>query len=200
MKTWIPPSWYDTILDNIATADLQVVCMARPKNYYETCYTTNRWLGNSNTNQGILIYSPTMNDCIYECIVPGVTGATEPTFPTEEGAEFTDGEVTWKAHKNYVLAAALMSASDYTKKDIKEHENQEESYSNPILGKELIVGEKSGMLIIRDGRAAYTLLLDTVGKQILHMTAASTSLNTALEKGHLTIFYSYSIKHMADQQ
>lgn len=196
MKTWIPPSWYDTILDNIATADLQVVCGLAPKNYYETCYTTNRWLHNSTTNQGLLIYSPTMNDCIYECIVPGVTGATEPTFPTEEGAEFTDGGVTWKTHKNYVLAAALMSAADYTKKDIKEHSGDD----SPIIGKELTVGEKSGMLIMRDGRAAYTVLLDTVGKRILHMTAATTSINTPLEKGHLTIFYSYSIKHMADQQ
>lgn len=196
MKTWIPPSWYDPILDNIATADLQVVCAAEPKTYYEACYTNGRWLGNSQYPLGRLIYSPTINDCIYECIVPGAAGATEPTFPTEAGTEFTDGGVTWKTHKNYVLAAADMSASDYTKKDIKEHSGDD----SPIIGKELIVGEKSGMLIIRDGRADYTVLLNTEEKQILHMTSASTSLNTALEKGHLTIFYSYSIKHMADQQ
>lgn len=200
MKVWIPPSWYDPILDNIAKADLQVVCAAEPKTYYEACYTTKRWVGNTNTRLGELIYSPTINDCIYECIVPGVTGATEPTFPTEEGTEFTDGEITWKTYKNYVLAAANMSESDYTKKTIKEHESQNESDWNPIIGKELTIGEKSGMLIIRDGLAAYTVLLDTEEKQILHITAASTSLNTALEKGHLTIFYSYSIKHMADQQ
>ena len=66
-------------------------------------------------------------------------------------------------------------------------------------GKQLQVKEKVGVLIHKSGAIGYTALLDVTNKKVLHITKATSVLGTPLEKGNLTVFYTYNIKHIAEQ-
>ena len=186
METWIPSEWYDDILDKIAVATQQSVCSKKPVNFYEAYWPGKIWAKNTAYQLGDFMASPTPNGFIYECITAGTSGGTEPGFATNQDATFTDGTVTWKAHANYSLVATAMAASDFVKSEIPN-------------GKQLQVKEKVGVLIHKSGAIGYTALLDVTNKKVLHITKATSVLGTPLEKGNLTVFYTYNIKHIAEQ-
>ena len=186
METWIPSEWYDDILDKIAVATQQSVCSQKPTNFYEAYWPNSIWTKNTQYAIGDLITSPTANNFLYECISAGTSGSTEPGFATNATATFTDGTVTWKTHNNYSIVSTPMGPSDFIKTEI-EH------------GKQLQVKEKVGILIYKSGPIAYTALLDVANKKMLHITKATSVLGTPLEKGNLTVFYTYNIKHVAEQ-
>jgi hypothetical protein len=45
---------------------------------------------------GAVVMPATKNGHRYKCTTPGTTAATEPTWPTRDGAVVTDGTVTWE--------------------------------------------------------------------------------------------------------
>ena len=186
METWIPSEWYDDILDRIASATQQSVCSQKPTTFYEAYWPGSIWEASKAYTVGTFVASPTVTDHIYECVSAGTSGSNEPGFGVNQDQTFTDGTVTWKTHINYSIVSVPMSSSDFTKEDIEN-------------GKQLVVGEKTGALIYKDGIIGYTALLDVPNKKLLHITKATSVLGTPLEKGNLTVFYSYNIKHIAEQ-
>lgn len=186
METWIPSEWYDDILDKIAVATQQSVCSRKPTNFYEAYWPNNVWSKNTAYILGDMVTSPTVSDNIYECISAGTSGNSEPGFGQNQDQTFTDGTVTWKTHKNYSIVSTAMTPADFTKEEI-DH------------GKQLRVAEKVGVLIYKSGTIGYTALLDVANKKLLHITKATSVLGTPLEKGNLTVFYTYNIKHIAEQ-
>lgn len=186
METWIPSEWYDDILDKIAVATQQSVCSQKPTDFYEAYWPNAIWTKNTGYVIGDLITAPTASDYLYECISAGTSGSTEPGFATNKGAIFSDGTVSWKTHNNYSIVSTPMVSTDFVKETI-EH------------GKQLKVMEKVGILIYKSGAIGYTALLDVANKKLLHVTKATSVLGTPLEKGNLTVFYTYNIKHIAEQ-
>lgn len=186
METWIPSDWYDDILDKIAVATQQSVCSQKPADFYEAYWPNAIWTKNTTYTTGTLITAPTATNFLYECITAGTSGGTEPGFAQNKGSTFTDGTVTWKTHNNYSIVSTPMESTDFIK----------ESLEN---GKQLRVVEKVGILIYKSGPIGYTALLDVANKKLLHVTKATSVLGTPLEKGNLTVFYTYNIKHIAEQ-
>ena len=186
METWIPSEWYDDILDKIAVATQQSVCSQKPTDFYEAYWPNAIQTKNTGYVIGDLITAPTASDYLYECISAGTSGSTEPGFATNKGAIFRDGTVAWKTHNNYSIVSTPMVSTDFVKETI-EH------------GKQLKVMEKVGILIYKSGPIGYTALLDVANKKLLHVTKATSVLGTPLEKGNLTVFYTYNIKHIAEQ-
>lgn len=186
METWIPSGWYDDILDKIAVATQQSVCSQKPTNFYQAYWPNNVWAKNTAYAVGDFVTSPTVSDNIYECVTAGTSGATEPGFGNNQDQTFSDGTVTWKTHKNYSIVSTPMTAADFTKETIAN-------------GKQLVVAEKVGVIIYKSGAIGYTALLDVANKELLHVTKATSVLGTPLEKGNLTVFYTYNIKHIAEQ-
>lgn len=186
METWIPLEWYDKVLDDIAVANQQTVTSQKPTSFYEAYWPNKIWEANTAYTVGTFVSSPTATDNIYECVTAGTSGNAEPGFGTNQDQTFTDGTVTWKTYKNYAIVSTPMASTDFVKETIEN-------------GKQLKVAEKVGILIFKSGAVGYTSLLDTTNKKLLHVTKATSVLGTPLEKGNLTVFYTYNIKHIAEQ-
>jgi len=62
------------------------------------------WQANTSYSLGKLV-KPTAgsNRFFYECTTAGTSGATEPTWPTTDGATVTDGTVVWTARKGITI-------------------------------------------------------------------------------------------------
>lgn len=75
---------------------------------------TPTWGANKGFVVGQIVLPATPNGFWFQCIVPGTTGSTEPTWPPQLGAQVTDGNVTWVA----VGAATVFSATFQRAHDI----------------------------------------------------------------------------------
>lgn len=186
METWIPQDWHELILDRIMAANYQSVCTQRPGTFYNAYWPEVTWAMSTPYQQGDLVRPPSVGTCIYECIQAGTSGNSEPGWGTSQDQEFNDGSVRWKSHRNYSLVVSPMLPADFTKSIITD-------------GANLLVAQKSGLLIHRTGLAAHAALLNTNTKELLHSTKALSTQGTALESGNLTVFHAYNIRHVAQQ-
>ena len=118
----------------------------------------------------------------YDDILDKIAVATQQSVCSQKPTNFYEAywpNAIWTKNTQY-------ESSDFIKTEI-EH------------GKQLQVKEKVGILIYKSGPIAYTALLDVANKKMLHITKATSVSGTPLEKGNLTVFYSYNIKHVAEQ-
>ncbi len=63
------------------------------------------WAASTAYNVGDRVEPTTANGFVYECTTAGTSDATEPAWPTTEGATVTDGTVVWTAHSKAENAA-----------------------------------------------------------------------------------------------
>ncbi|MBA7508024.1 hypothetical protein ES706_06755 [subsurface metagenome] len=56
------------------------------------------WQASISYSLGTFVWPTTFNGYKYECTAAGISGATEPTWPTTLGQTVTDGTVTWTCH------------------------------------------------------------------------------------------------------
>jgi len=54
------------------------------------------WVAETVYTVGEIVRPPTVNNKLYYCTVAGISGSSEPTFPTTSGGTVEDGGVTWK--------------------------------------------------------------------------------------------------------
>lgn len=57
---------------------------------------------------GDTVFADEISSTYFECLVPGTSGPTEPTWGTIQNAQFVDGEVTWRTQ---IATAELMSGT-----------------------------------------------------------------------------------------
>jgi len=77
------------------------------------------WITLTEYTAGKIVKPPTLNGHIYICITAGTT-STEPTWPTTQGGEVTDGTVVWKEfHSDVSLQTALTVKQLFSSDDAK---------------------------------------------------------------------------------
>jgi hypothetical protein len=68
------------------------------KKYYSILYRPDVVERNKDYVKDVAIVIPTTsNGCMYVCSIGGITGSSEPIWPTGEGKTVVDGTVTWKS-------------------------------------------------------------------------------------------------------
>lgn len=79
-------------------------------------YADGAIFSSSNTRTKIADYVvPTVeNGWMYECTVSGVTGSSEPAFPTTAGSTVTDGSATWRARRSVRRTAEVASVTNHS--------------------------------------------------------------------------------------
>ncbi|MDI6815278.1 MAG: hypothetical protein QMC90_04280 [Dehalococcoidales bacterium] len=63
------------------------------------------WAANTAYALGDKVEPTTKNNCVYECTTAGTSGATEPTWTTNEGSTVADNTVVWTCHTYEANAA-----------------------------------------------------------------------------------------------
>lgn len=182
MGKWIPDSYLELPLDEIAKSDEEAICNAQPTTFFNAVWP-DLWIASTGYIVEDLIHPPTDNGFIYECIVPGTTGATEPGWGTVQDQEFTDGGVTWKTHENYALANSALTSGDFTKQD------------GDVDGRKLVIAEKSGIVTHTGGTVSHTALIEHALKVLHFVTTAQTTLGGGndVESGRSTIFFEFDV-------
>jgi hypothetical protein len=92
---WVDPrtaSLPIAIADPVATTGTQWVAYTLTD---QNDLTTATWMASSTYASGAAIVPTTPNGYEYQCTKAGVTGTTEPVFPTAIGATVTDGAAVW---------------------------------------------------------------------------------------------------------
>jgi hypothetical protein len=65
--------------------------------YYFIDYRPDIWAPSTHYIKGVdLVIPPTANGCMYECTSGGTSASILPVFPTLEGREFKDADVSWR--------------------------------------------------------------------------------------------------------
>jgi len=73
------------------------------------------WQPNMSVPAGEFIRPTTDNGFVYYALTGGLTGSTEPSWPTANGQSVIDNEVTWIAMRNRASYTMLQPALDYLK-------------------------------------------------------------------------------------
>lgn len=182
MAKWVPDSYLELILNEIKKSDEEAICNAQPTTYFNAVWP-DLWLQSTSYNVGDLVHPPTQNGFIYECVVAGDSGATEPGWGTTQDQTFVDGTVTWKTHENYALANETLTPGDFTISD------------GDIDGRKLTVAEKMGAVTHTAGTVTHTALIEHATKTLHFVTTAQTTLggNNDVEAGRSTIFFEFDI-------
>jgi hypothetical protein len=183
MSRWIPQEYQDYVLDRIAESDEQCVCSAQPVTYWNACRGV-LWTADTAFALGDVVYPPTPNGKVYECITAGTTGSSEPAWGTTQDDEFTDGTAEWRTHDNYALANASLSSGDFVKANATEG-------SDGADGRKLTVAQKIGVVTHTTGTVSHTAFILSTDHSIRAVTTASTTLSgdNDVESGRTTIFF-----------
>lgn len=178
MGKMIPDSTFDLALARIQTADIESICSTQPMSFFEAC-RPDMWVADTVYIAGAVCRAPTDNDTVYECIVGGTSGSSEPAWSTTQDATFTDGTVTWKAHFNFSLATCDLDPGD---KVIE---------AKIGGGRTLIIAEKTGVVSHRAGTITHTALINSVDQTIEYITTATTTApaDDDIIAGRTTIFH-----------
>ncbi len=162
MGKFIPSDDLDLVLDRIALSREEVILTQDPSTYFNCIYPDLHLL-ESPYILGDTVRPGTDNGFVYECVIAGDSGSTEPGWLTTQDAEFTDGTVTWKTHENYAIANGTLTAGDFAKSD-------------EGTGRKLSVSQKVNVLVHRTGTPATAAFINH-DTQTLH---AYTGTRTAI--------------------
>lgn len=187
MGMWIPQADLDYTLDRVAACDEQCVCRLQPLTYFNACRGI-LWTLETAIDLGTVVYPPTPNGFVYECIVAGTTGALEPAWSTTQDATFTDGTAEWKTHENYALANAPLVPGDFTKSDATVEDDG-------VTGRKLVIAQKIGVVTHSTGSVTHTAFIRFDDKSIRAVTTAQTTLggDNSVEAGRTTIFFEMKV-------
>ncbi len=72
------------------------------------------WAASTAYSVGDVVIPTTTNGHMYVCTAGGTSGASEPTWPTTDGATVTDNTATWECIANGDLAYHEISGTGYT--------------------------------------------------------------------------------------
>lgn len=162
MGKFVPNTDLDLVLDRIALSNQEVILTQDPQSFFACVFPELHLLNNTYT-AGEVVRQGTDNGFVYECVVGGLSGATEPGWSTTQDEEFTDNAVTWKAHANYALANADLVSGDFSKSDV-------------TGGRKLTIGQKGNLLVHRTGVPEVAAFINLT-TQTLH---AYTGTRTAI--------------------
>lgn len=73
------------------------------------------WRPNTSYSAGAIIRPTTDNGCVYRASTTGLSGSSEPTWPTTQGRSVTDGDVVWICMIERPSYAVLDAALNYIK-------------------------------------------------------------------------------------
>jgi hypothetical protein len=156
----MPAAYLDYALTQLSTdAETVAICSAAPTTYFN-CVKGDLWTASTAVTLGEVRYPPTWNDFVYECIVAGTTGATEPAWGTLQDDEFTDGSVTWKTHENYSLVNDTIGAATIT---------------SETFGKRLTFSGTTGALTHTSGTVTHTAIMSDTNQELLYVIEATTT-------------------------
>ena len=160
MTKWMPDALLDYALEQIKdNSETVAICSAAPTTYFN-CAKGVVWEASDAVILGEVRYPPTWNNFVYECIVAGTTGATEPAWGTSQDDEFTDGTVTWKTHENYSLVNDTIGAATIT---------------SETFGKRLTFAGTTGALTHTGGTVTHTAIISDTNQELLYVIEASTA-------------------------
>lgn len=182
MAKWISDAHLDLILEEIAGSDREVMCSAQPLTFFNAVWP-DLWVQDTVYVVGDLVHPPTENGYIYECIVGGTSGSTEPGWETVQDNTFIDNEVTWKTHENFSLASTEITNGSITISD------------GDIDGRKATIPQITGVITHYAGTVSHAALLDTTTKTLNYVTEAATTIagDNNVEKGRTTIFFTFDI-------
>lgn len=182
MAKWIPDAHLDLVLEAITVSDEEVVLTQQPTTYYN-CVWPVVWSSDTSVIEGDLVYPPTQNGFIYECVTAGSTGSSEPGWSVTQDETFSDGTVIWKAHENYSLANQSLDPADKVISD------------GDIDGRKLTISQKMGVTTHTSGVVAYFALIEHATKSLHYVTTSETTTpgDNSVNAGRTTIFYEHTI-------
>ena len=179
---WIPLSYQDYVLDQIAECDEQAMLTQVPDTFYNVVRPP-LWLTETVYVSGDLVHPPTANGKIYECTVGGTSGSGEPGWGTTQDQEFTDGTVTWKTHDNFAVVNTSRTPEEFTISD----------NADPA-GRKLTLSDKMGVITHTAGIVSHCALICHTDRSLRYVTPAVTTLGAEeAAAGRTTIFYALNI-------
>lgn len=182
MSRWILQEYQDYVLNKFAECDQQSICSIQPATYFEAVRPP-LWVSNTAVSIGDIVHAPTPDGKVFECLVGGTTGSSEPGWGTSQNQEFSDNDVTWKTHNNYALATRDTVPGDFSITDDVETD-----------GRRLTISEKIGIIVHTSGVVSHTSLICSTDKTLRYVSTSQTTLGTNdVESGRTTIFKSFSI-------
>lgn len=187
MPMWIPLADQDHILDRVAGSDEQCVCSQQPTSYWNACRGI-LWTATTSYVLGDVIYPPTPNGYVYECVIAGDSGGLEPAWATVQDDTFNDGTVTWKAHENYALANTAREPADFVKDDAT-------LVGDGVDGRKLTIAQKIGIVTHTSGTVTHTAWIASSDFTVRAVTTAETTLagGNDVESGRTTLFFETKI-------
>lgn len=162
MAKMTPSATLDLALAKIQEADMAAACSQQPATFHQAVQP-DMWVANTVYVAGAVVRPPTDNGFVYECMVGGTSGNTEPPWGTTQDNTFSDNDITWKAHENFSLAAIGLDAGDKTIAD------------KVGGGRVLTFAEKTGAISHRAGTISHTAYVNRAAKTIEMITTASTT-------------------------
>ena len=159
MTKWMPDALLDYALEQIRdNSETVAVCDTAPTTYFHAKKGV-VWAATTAIALGEVRYPPVWNDFVYECIVAGDTGSSEPPWGTNQDDEFSDGTVTWKTHANYSMVNDTPGTAAIT---------------SETFGKRLTFAATTGSLSYKAGTVTHTALLDDTNQSLLYVVDAET--------------------------
>ena len=178
MTQYIPDIYFEYLLNEIAKSDELALCSVQPLVYFQAIWPALR-INSTSYLVGNLMRPPTPNGFVYECVVEGVSGGIEPAYGVVQDAEFSDGSVTWKSHRNYSIANAVIGVDEMVITD--------ETY-----GKKLTTPQKGSVTHI-EGEATHTALICNSDRTLkLVTTCVTDQQDNLLLSGRTIVFRSFS--------
>lgn len=181
MPKWTPDSYLELIFNEIKKSDEEAICSAQPLTYFNAVWP-DLWIQSTTYIVGNLVYPPTQNGFIYECVSAGDSGATEPSWSTTQDQTFSDGTVTWKTHENYALANSPLAPGDFTVSD------------GDVGGRKMTVAQKMGVVTHTNGTVTHTALIEHATRTLHFVTTSQTTLGSNdVEAGRSTLLFAFDI-------
>lgn len=159
MTKWLYTDWLEYALTQLSAEAESVSVLATFPVTYFNCVKGDTWDDLTAYSLGDVVHPAVWNDFVYECVVAGTSGASEPPWETTQDNEFTDGTVTWKTHENYSLAVGPVGSSVIT---------------TEAFGKRLTFESTTGALTHTAGTVTHTALVSDTNQELLYVTESET--------------------------
>lgn len=182
MSKYIPSEYLDWLIDRIQESTHVSICSQQPTNGFHCRWGSLR-INNTSYTIGGVVRPSTINGFIYECIVGGLSGGSEPIWPVVDEDTVEDNEVTWKARETFSLATSELYEIDW------DREVQAAATLLTFLGKNRVTAHNTGV-------PTHTALFSEVDNKIRYVTTTSFSNpeDTIIEIGRVVNINSFFIE------